>query len=112
MCRCSFSNCTWMERTRDFSDYHLARLYAKAASGWGGELPLVMFRDRTRQQSAFDLVADQIKRSRPAYLLIFPPQSAQYDQTLRHELDQLSVDFAVDEQERAGRFVLFRLQAR
>ena len=100
------------ESDSDFSDYHLARLYAKAASGWGGELPLVMFRDRTRQQSAFDLVADQIKRSRPAYLLIFPPQSAQYDQTLRHELDQLSVDFAVDEQERAGRFVLFRLQAR
>jgi 4-amino-4-deoxy-L-arabinose transferase-like glycosyltransferase len=100
------------ESDSDFSDYHLARLYAKAANGWGGELPSVMFRDRTRQQSTFDLVAGEIKRGRFAYLLIFPPQSAQYDQTLRQELDQLSADFEVAEQERAGSLVLFRLEPR
>jgi hypothetical protein len=44
--------------------------------------------------------------------LLFPPQSPEYDRTLRGELDQISAKFEVVEQQRAGPFVLFRLGPR
>jgi 4-amino-4-deoxy-L-arabinose transferase-like glycosyltransferase len=100
------------ESDSELSDYHLGRLYAKASEGFNGDLPPVMFRDGSQQPSAFGLVADQIKLRKPAYLLLFPPQSPEYDRTLRGELDQISAKFEVVEQQRAGPFVLFRLGPR
>ena len=100
------------ESDGELSDYHLGRLYAKAAQGFNAQLPPVLFLDGSAQNSNFGLVADQLKQHRPTYLLLFPPQTPEYDRTLRGELDQLSSRFEVVEQLRAGRFVLFRLGPR
>jgi hypothetical protein len=75
-----------------FTDYHLHRLYEKKAAGWNGSIPPVVFDGPTMSPEADSLAAAKA----PVFLLLAAPESQQYADVLKTELDQLQSKFVVD----------------
>jgi hypothetical protein len=79
-----------------FTDYHLHRLYEKRAAGWNGQLPVVVFEGEQMSAAAADSIASAIDAKRPVFLILAAPESQQYAEVLKGELDQLQEKFSVE----------------
>jgi len=75
-----------------FTDYHLHRLYEKKAAGWNGSIPPVVFDGPAMSPEADWLAAAKA----PVFLLLAAPESQQYADVLKTELEQLQSKFVVD----------------
>ena len=94
-----------------FTDYHLHRLYEKRASGWNGAVPPVVF-DGSQMSAEADSLASAIGAKAPVYLLIAAPESQNYAEVLKAELDQLQEKFTVEPVSQTRQVALYRLTAR
>jgi hypothetical protein len=95
-----------------FTDYHLHRLYEKRAAGWNGPVPAVVFDGEQISPAAADSLAAAIDAKRSVFLLIAAPESQQYADVLKGELDQLQGKFAVDPVSQNEAIAVYRLTAR
>jgi uncharacterized membrane protein len=95
-----------------FTDYHLHRLYEKRAKGWKGPVPPVVFDDQQMSAAVTDSLASAIDAKKPVFLLIAAPESQQYADVLKTELDQLQGRFAVEPEGQDEAVAVYRLSAR
>jgi hypothetical protein len=95
-----------------FTDYHLHRLYEKRAAGWNGPVPPVVFDGREMSAGEADSIASAIGGKTPVYLLVAPPESQQYAEVLKGELDALQGRFAVEPVSQNEAMAVYRLSAR
>jgi hypothetical protein len=75
-----------------FTDYHLHRLYEKRAAGWNGPIPPVVFNGPQMSPEADSLASAKT----PVFLLLAAPESQQYADVLKTELDQLQSKFTLE----------------
>ena len=101
-----------MDPGERFTDYHLHRLYEKRAAGWNGPVPAVMFDGEQMSAAVADSLVPAIGAERPVFLLIAAPESQQYADVLKTELDQLQVKFAVEPVSQNEALAVYRLTAR
>jgi len=78
-----------------FTDYHLHRLYEKRAAGWNGPIPPVVF-DGAAMSAEADSLLSAIVAKTPVFLLIAAPESQQYADVLKGELDNLQSKFGIE----------------
>jgi hypothetical protein len=78
-----------------FTDYHLHRLYEKRAAGWTGPIPPVIFEGPEMSPESNSL-ASAIAAKTPVFLLLAAPETSQYADVLKGELDQLQSKFALE----------------
>lgn len=95
-----------------FTDYHLHRLYEKRAAGWSGPVPAVVFDGEQMSSAAADSLAAAIDGKRPVFLVIAAPESQQYADVLKDELDQLQGKFAIEPVSQNEAIAVYRLTAR
>jgi 4-amino-4-deoxy-L-arabinose transferase-like glycosyltransferase len=95
-----------------FTDYHLHRLYEKRAAGWKGPVPPVVFDGDQMSPAEADSLASAIDAKTPVFLLIAAPESQQYADVLKSELDQLQGKFAIEPVSQNDAVALYRLSAR
>jgi 4-amino-4-deoxy-L-arabinose transferase-like glycosyltransferase len=95
-----------------FTDYHLARLYAKKASGWPGPVPPVLFAGPHLDEAEAKAIADKIRAGHVAYLLMTAPEQAEYADLLKDELAQLNASFNLDSLARTDLVEIYRLTPR
>jgi Dolichyl-phosphate-mannose-protein mannosyltransferase len=98
-----------MDPGERFTDYHLHRLYEKRAAGWSGAVPPVVF-DGEQMSPA---VADSLASAKtPVFLLLAAPESQQYADVLKGELEQLQGKFAIEAVSQNEAVAVYRLTAR
>jgi 4-amino-4-deoxy-L-arabinose transferase-like glycosyltransferase len=95
-----------------FTDYHLARLYAKKSAGWNGPVPPALFAGPHIDESEAKALGDAMRSGRPAYLLVTAPERQDYADLLKDELSQLNGPFTVDPIARSDLIDLYRLTPR
>jgi 4-amino-4-deoxy-L-arabinose transferase-like glycosyltransferase len=95
-----------------FTDYHLHRLYEKRTNGWKGPVPPVVFDEAAMSASEADAIAVALAAKTPVYLLLAAPESQQYADVLKGELDQLQGKFAVEPVSQNEAVAVYRLSAR
>ncbi len=95
-----------------FTDYHLHRLYEKRANGWTGPVPPVVFDGDQMSAAVADSLASAIDAKTPVFLLIAPPESQQYADVLKGELDALQGKFAIEPVSENEALAVYRLTAR
>jgi 4-amino-4-deoxy-L-arabinose transferase-like glycosyltransferase len=95
-----------------FTDYHLHRLYEKRAGGWSGPVPPVVFDGEQMSAAVTDSLASAIDAKKPVFLLIAAPESQQYADVLKGELDQLQGKFAIEAVSQNEAVAVYRLTAR
>jgi hypothetical protein len=95
-----------------FTDYHLHRLYEKRAAGWNGAVPPVVFDGEQMSPVVADSLASAIDAKMPVYLLIAAPESQDYAEVLKSELDQVQGKFAIEAVSQDDAVALYRLTAR
>jgi 4-amino-4-deoxy-L-arabinose transferase-like glycosyltransferase len=95
-----------------FTDYHLHRLYEKRAAGWAGPVPQVAFDGDQMSAAVVDTLASALDAKTPVFLLIAAPESQQYADVLKSELDQLQAKFTIDPVSQNEAVALYRLSAR
>ncbi len=95
-----------------FTDYHLARLYAKRAAGWSGPVPPVLFAGPHIDDTEVKTLGDAIRSGRPAYLLMAAPERQDYADLLKDEIAQLNASFTVDSIAQSDLIDLYRLTPR
>lgn len=91
-----------------FTDYHLHRLYEKRAAGWKGAVPPVVF-DGPGMSAEADSLASAIGAKTPVFLLIAAPESQDYADVLKPEIDQLQGKFTVEPVSQNKAVALYRL---
>jgi 4-amino-4-deoxy-L-arabinose transferase-like glycosyltransferase len=92
-----------------FTDYHVARLYAKKAAGWTGPVPPVMFAGPHLEDAEAKTVGAAVRSGRPAYLLMAAPESQDYADLLKDEISQLSSSFKLESIAQSDQVELYRL---
>ncbi|HLI79711.1 MAG TPA: hypothetical protein VKV03_06990, partial [Candidatus Binataceae bacterium] len=95
-----------------FTDYHLARLYAKKAAGWTGPVPPVLFASQHIDDGETKSLADAIRSGRTAYLLMTAPEHQDYADLLKDELAQMSASFDLEPFARSDSVEMYRLKPR
>jgi len=95
-----------------FTDYHLHRLYEKRAAGWSGPVPAVVFDGEQMAPAVADSLASAIDAKKPVFLILAAPESQQYADVLKGELDQLQGKFAVESVSQNEAVAVYRLTAR
>jgi hypothetical protein len=95
-----------------FTDYHLHRLYEKRAAGWNGPVPAVVFEGEQMSAAAADSIASAIDAKKPVFLILAAPESQQYADVLKGELDQLQGKFAVEGVSQNEAVAVYRVTAR
>ena len=95
-----------------FTDYHLHRLYEKRAAGWTGAVPPVVFESEQISADESDSLAAAIGAKTPVFLLLAAPESQQYADVLKSELDQLQQKFTIQPQLQNEAVALYRLTPR
>jgi 4-amino-4-deoxy-L-arabinose transferase-like glycosyltransferase len=78
-----------------FTDYHLNRLFAKRALGWGGPIPPVLFADDAMATAVVNGLDADARSADGAYLLLGAPESPDYATVLRDEVDKLATAFSL-----------------
>jgi 4-amino-4-deoxy-L-arabinose transferase-like glycosyltransferase len=78
-----------------FTDYHLHRLFAKRALGWGGPIPQVLFADDAMATAVVNGLDADARSADGAYLLLGAPESPDYATVLRDEVDKLATAFTL-----------------
>ena len=101
-----------MDPGERFTDYHLHRLYEKRAGGWNGPVPAVVFDGEKVSGAVTDSLALAVDAKKPVFLLIAAPESQQYADVLKSELDQLQGKFAVEPGGVNEAVAVYRLTAR
>ena len=95
-----------------FTDYHLHRLYEKRAAGWKGAVPPVVFDgERLSPAEAASLVS-AVGGKAPVFVLLAAPESQDYAEVLKSELDQLQQTFTVEPISQNDAVALYQLTAR
>ena len=94
-----------------FTDYHLHRLYEKRAAGWKGEVPPVVF-DGERITPQAESLVSAADAPAPVFLLLAAPESQQYADVLKAELDQLQARFNVEPLSQNEAMAVYRLNSR
>jgi hypothetical protein len=94
-----------------FTDYHLHRLYEKRAAGWNGPIPPVVF-DGAAMSAEADSLVSSIGAKTPVFLLIAAPESQQYADVLKGELDNLQSKFGIEPVAQNRAAALYRLTAK
>ena len=79
-----------------FTDYHLNRLFAKRALGWGGPIPQVLFADDVMATAVLNGLNADARSADGTYLLLGAPESGDYATLLREEVDKLGAAFALE----------------
>jgi hypothetical protein len=95
-----------------FTDYHLHRLYEKRAAGWRGLVPAVVFEGEQMSAAVVDSIASAIDAKKPVFLILAAPESQQYADVLKGELDQLQGKFAVEPVSQNEAVAVYRVTAR
>jgi hypothetical protein len=95
-----------------FTDYHLARLYAKKAAGWSGPVPPVLFAGQHVDASEAKTLSDAIHSGRAAYLLVTRPEREDYADLLKDELSQLNTPFNLESVAQSDLIDLYRVTPR
>jgi hypothetical protein len=95
-----------------FTDYHLARLYAKKSSDWIGPVPPVLFTGPHIDDAELKTLGDAMRSGRSAYLLITAAERQDYADLLKDEISQLNGAFTVDPIARTDLIDLYRLKPR
>jgi dolichyl-phosphate-mannose-protein mannosyltransferase len=95
-----------------FTDYHLHRLYEKRAAGWRGLVPAVVFEGEQMAPAVADSIASTIDAERAVFLILAAPESQQYADVLKGELDQLQGRFAVEPVSQNEAVAVYRMTAR
>jgi hypothetical protein len=78
-----------------FTDYHLHRLFDKRASGWTGRIPAALFDGEAISKPLLDSIHTALATRRTVLLVLAPPESADYADTLKHQLDALHDQFDI-----------------
>jgi 4-amino-4-deoxy-L-arabinose transferase-like glycosyltransferase len=94
-----------------FTDYHLHRLYEKRATGWTGPVPQVVFDGGQMDKKAADAIASAVAGKTPVYLIVAAPESQQYADVLKGELDALQRRFAIEPVSQNEAVAVYRLTA-
>ena len=94
-----------------FTDYHLHRLYEKRAAGWTGPIPEVIFEGPEMSPEADSLIS-AITNKTPVFLLLATPESQQYADVLKGELDKLQSKFTIEPIEQDRVAALYRLKTK
>jgi hypothetical protein len=92
-----------------FTDYHLHRLFAKRGRGWKGPIPPVLFEDDAMAAGVQGEVARAAARPDGAYLLLCAPETGEYGDVLRSEIDRMSAVFTLKPVIRNRTAALFRI---
>jgi len=100
-----------LDRGERFTDYHLHRLYEKRAAGWNGPVPAVVFQGGQMSAAVADSIASAVDAKRPVFLILAAPESQQYADVLKGELDQLQGKFAVELVSQNEAVAVYRLTA-
>jgi 4-amino-4-deoxy-L-arabinose transferase-like glycosyltransferase len=79
-----------------FTDYHLNRLFAKRALGWGGPIPQVLFADDVMATAVVSGLNADARTADGAYLLLGAPESPDYATMVREQVDKLGAAFAME----------------
>jgi Dolichyl-phosphate-mannose-protein mannosyltransferase len=101
-----------MDPGERFTDYHLHRLYEKRAAGWNGPVPAVVFDGEQMSSAEVGSLASAIGAKTPVFLLLAAPESQNYADGLKSELDQLQGKFAIEPISQNQAVALYRLTAR
>jgi hypothetical protein len=94
-----------------FTDYHLHRLYEKRAAGWNGPVPAVVFEGEQMSGAVADSIASAIDAKRAVFLILAAPESQQYADVLKGELDQLQGKFAIEPVSQNEAVAVYRVTA-
>ncbi len=78
-----------------FTDYHLHRLFDKRASGWTGALPSALFDGEAISKALLDSIQTALAARRTVLLVLAPPESADYADTLKRQLDAIQDRFDI-----------------
>jgi 4-amino-4-deoxy-L-arabinose transferase-like glycosyltransferase len=95
-----------------FTDYHLHRLYEKRAAGWKGPVPPVVFDGDQMSAAVAHSLESAIDAKTPVFLLLAAPESQDYADVLKTELDQLQEKFTIEVVSQNEAVALYRLTAR
>ncbi len=94
-----------------FTDYHLHRLYEKRAAGWRGPVPAVVFDGDQMSAGVADSIGLAIDAKRPVFLILAAPESQQYADVLKEELDQSQGKFAIEPVSQNEAIAVYRVTA-
>jgi len=94
-----------------FTDYHLHRLYEKRAAGWSGPVPAVVFDGEQMSSAAAGSLASAIDAKRPVFLILAAPESQQYADVLKTELEELRGKFSVEPVAQSEAIAVYRVTA-
>ncbi|HLX04566.1 MAG TPA: hypothetical protein VKR28_03475, partial [Candidatus Binatus sp.] len=100
-----------MDPGERFTDYHLHRLYEKRAAGLKGPVPPVLFDGQQMEKNATDAIASAVAGKTPVYLVVAAPESQQYADVLKGELDALQGRFAIEPVSQNETVAVYRLTA-
>ncbi len=95
-----------------FTDYHLNRLYEKRAAGWTGSVPPVVFNGPETAAQTQDSIAAAMRAKTPVFVLLGAPETQNYANLLKDELDQLQAKFVFEPFEQNSSIAMYRLKPR
>jgi 4-amino-4-deoxy-L-arabinose transferase-like glycosyltransferase len=95
-----------------FTDYHLHRLYEKRAAGWNGAVPPVVFDGEQLSPAKADALTSAVGDKTPVFVLLAAPESQDYAEVLKSELDQLQQKFTIEPISQNEALALYQLTAR
>jgi len=95
-----------------FTDYHLHRLYEKRAAGWNGAVPPVVFDGEQLSPAEASSLTSAVGGKAPVFVLLAAPESQDYADVLKSELDQLQQKFTVEPVSQNEAVALYQLTAR
>ncbi len=95
-----------------FTDYHLNRLYEKRAAGWTGAVPPVVFNGPETSAESQDSLAAAMRAKTPVFVLLGAPETQNYANLLKDELDQLQAKFVFEPVEQNSSIAMYRLKPR
>jgi hypothetical protein len=95
-----------------FTDYHLHRLYEKRAAGWNGAVPPVVFDGEQLSPAEASSLTSAVGGKAPVFVLLAAPESQDYADVLKSELDQLQQKFTVEPVSQNEAVALYQLTVR
>jgi 4-amino-4-deoxy-L-arabinose transferase-like glycosyltransferase len=95
-----------------FTDYHLHRLYEKRAAGWNGAVPPIVFDGEQLSPPEAASLASAVDAKAPVFVLLAAPESQDYADVLKSELDQLQQKFTIEPISQNEALALYQLTVR
>jgi 4-amino-4-deoxy-L-arabinose transferase-like glycosyltransferase len=95
-----------------FTDYHLHRLYEKRTAGWNGAVPPVVFDGEQLSTAQAASLVSTVGGKTPVFVLLAAPESQDYAEVLKSELDQLQQKFTIEPISQNEAVALYQLTVR